>query len=304
MKKVMVLMSTYNGEKYIVEQIESILRQKGVELQILIRDDGSKDRTMDIITKYANKYPNILHYTGGNLGPAYSFLDLINKSYGCDYYALCDQDDVWDDDKLLIAVNMLEKLNTTKPALYYSNLRIVDQNLNYFRLSHNKRREHKTKYLALTEGLMTGCTGVFNESCAALIRGNKPIYCSMHDTWIYMICKFFGETVYDFEPHISYRQHEGNAIGTFTKKKGIQSHIKRLKRLLDRNLQPKYNNAKSFLHSYEDIFDSADKKKVEEMGTYKDGFGNWMRLLFDKEIHTTSISREIRYRGLILLRII
>ena len=107
--KLIVLMSTYNGEKYLREQLNSLVTQKFKPDQIMIRDDGSNDSTMDIIKYYADSYKFIKYYQGENLGPAKSFMELINKAEDADYYALCDQDDVWFDDKLSTAVDTLER---------------------------------------------------------------------------------------------------------------------------------------------------------------------------------------------------
>ena len=302
--KVTVLMSTYNGEKYLREQLDSLLRQEGVQLKIVIRDDGSKDGTIGILQEYCDKYGCISYYTGRNLGPAGSFFDLIRRERGADYYALCDQDDVWDPDKLRAAVRKLSVYDSAVPLLYYSNLKIVDQDLNFCRLSHSKMRGHKNKYCALTEGFMTGCTGVFNEALAGILRDHIPEKCSMHDTWIYMTAAFFGKTVYDFYPHIMYRQHAGNVIGVHTSRFNWKGVTNRLKRLFNRDLQPKYRNAVAFLDVYSDMLNEKDRAVVSEMAHYKDSLKDWMKLLFGTRIHTTSPEREMRYRGLIMLRII
>ena len=128
MKKVQVLLSTYNGEKYLKEQLDSIIAQKGVDVHILARDDGSKDDTIKIL----EGYENIDIIKGSNIGVCKSFFELINKSGEYDYYSFADQDDVWDCDKLVIAINKLEKCNS-KPAVYASNTRLVDANLTFLK---------------------------------------------------------------------------------------------------------------------------------------------------------------------------
>ena len=304
MKSVCVLLSTYNGEKYLSEQIESLLRQKDVQLSILARDDGSSDSTVSILEEYSEKYQYFKYYKGANVKPAKSFFDLIVQAPSADYYAFCDQDDVWDDDKLAIAIEMLDKEDNTKPNMYYSNLRIVDQDLNVYRLSHETPSTQDSKYSCLTEDMATGCTVVFNKKTAQYVKSGTPEYCSMHDTWIYMICKFFGTTVYDFDAHISYRQHGNNVVGTYLGKKTMDIYSKRIKRLFDRNLQPRYNNAQNFYKTFGDRLSIRDKEKVLELVEYKDSIGQKIKLLSDKEIHASSKSREIRYRGLIVLGIV
>ena len=105
---VSVLMSTYNGEKYIREQIESILNQKKVKVHLLIRDDGSQDSTIEIVKEYANKYPNVSVYAGKNIGIGNSFMELLRNAPEADYYAFADQDDVWLDGKLERAIELIK----------------------------------------------------------------------------------------------------------------------------------------------------------------------------------------------------
>lgn len=305
MKSVCVLLSTYNGEKYLKEQIDSLLIQEDVELKVLARDDGSEDGTIEILKEYAEKDSRFNFYSGMNVGPAQSFFDLIIKSGDFDYYAFCDQDDVWDKNKLKVAVDFLEKEDSSKPNMYYSNLRIVDQNLVFYRLSHNEPSIQKDKYSVLTEDMATGCTVVFNRITAEYARkGGLPEYCSMHDTWIYMICKFFGETIYDFEAHISYRQHGNNVVGTYLDKKTKDIYIARIKRLFDRDLQPRYNNACNFYKAFGNKLSDQDRKKVLKLVNYKKSLKDKISLLFDREIHSSSKNRELRYRMLILMGIV
>ena len=302
-KEVCVLLSTYNGEKYLREQLDSLVCQENVELKILIRDDGSKDSTLQILKEYSKKDARITYFVGNNVGPAQSFLDLIIKSPDADYYAFCDQDDVWDKDKLEIAVGFLEKEDNSKPNMYYSNLRIVDQNLRYYRLSHSAPHVQSNKYSVLTENMATGCTVVFNKTAANYVRSGLPKYCSMHDTWIYMICKFFGKTLYDFDAHISYRQHGNNVVGTYLGKKTKDIYIARIKRLFNRDLQPIYNNACNFYKTFGNLLEAKDKEKVLKIVNYKKSLLNKLSLLFDKEIRASSRNRELRYKLLIILGI-
>ena len=303
-RTVCVLLSTYNGEKYLKEQLNSLLWQENVGLKIFIRDDGSKDSTLQILDEYSKKDSRITYFVGDNIGPAQSFFDLIIKSPDADYYAFCDQDDVWDKDKLEIAIDFLEKEDDSKPNMYYSNLRIVDQNLQYYRLSHSTPSVQNNKYSVLTEDMATGCTVVFNKTAANFVRSGSPKYCSMHDTWIYMICKFFGKTIYDFDAHISYRQHENNVVGTYLGKKTKEIYVARIKRLFNRELQPRYNNACNFYKTFGDILESKDKEKVLKVVNYKKSLLNKFSLLFDKEIYASSRNRELRYKLLIILGIV
>ncbi|MCI8565602.1 MAG: glycosyltransferase family 2 protein [Lachnospiraceae bacterium] len=299
---VVILMATYNGEKYLRDQIDSILNQKDVNVELIVRDDGSKDSTIAILQEYANRDSRVLYYSDGNLGPAKSFLDLVKKAPESSFYAFSDQDDVWDPDKISVAVKAIKKLDLNKPAMYFSNLKIVDQNLQFCRMSHSYSQFQKNKYASLAEYMPSGCTMLFNKAAANLINLKEPEWCTMHDVWIYLICMFFGSTTYDIDGHINYRQHSNNIMGAY-KKKTIKLYFERIKRALDRNQQPKFNNAVNFYKCYGDMLTDKDKEKVEEIVHYKDSFRNWMKLLFDKDIKATSWSRDIRNRLLILARI-
>ena len=294
--KIQVLLSTYNGEKYLREQIESLLNQKGVDIKILARDDGSQDSTVSILSEYQRNYDNFIFYQGENCGPAKSFLDLIVHADVADYYALCDQDDVWDEDKVESAVSKLKNLDSTMPNLYYSNLRIVDQDLKFYRLSHSNLLQNKNRYSALTENLCTGCTAVFNKTAKELISKRLPLYCSMHDTWIYMICMLLGNVVYDEQAHISYRQHGGNVIGAYLEKSKGTIIVEKVERLFDRDLQPRYDNAKSFYECFGDIMDTECKDKVLRIVNYKNSLMDRMRLFFDKDIKATTGYGNLRFR--------
>ena len=127
-KDITVLMSTYNGEKYLHEQIDSILRQQGVKVNLLVRDDGSTDNTLAILDKYQEE-GLLTFYTGENLGPQRSFLHLLQQAPQSDYYAFADQDDIWLEDKLSTGIKQLQN-DKEKPALYFSQTQLTDEELN------------------------------------------------------------------------------------------------------------------------------------------------------------------------------
>ena len=296
MISVTVLLSTYNGQRYLKEQLDSVLQQKKVKINILVRDDGSSDETINILKQYNSEYSNFNYYKNENLGPARSFLDLICKASESEYYAFCDQDDVWDDDKLFCAVEKLNKLDCEKPNLYYSNLRIVDQNLKFHRFSHDRPYFNSNKYSALTENLCTGCTAVFNKKALQMVKDNIPEYCTMHDTWLYMLCKLLGNTIYDEIAHISYRQHENNVVGTYLKRNKVALYKERFFRLFKRGLQPRYSNAVNFEKCFGKYMDFEDRKKILELIQYKDSLGKRMKLFFDKDIVASTFYGNIRFR--------
>lgn len=296
MNSVTVLLSTYNGEKYLREQLDSVLNQKKVDVRILVRDDGSNDKTLEILDEYDNKFKNFEYYKNGNLGPAKSFLNLVCCAPESDFYAFCDQDDVWDDDKLSCAIEKLKSLSANTPNLYYSNLRIVDQNLKFYRLSHNRVLFNNNKYSALTENLCTGCTAVFNRCALNILKENIPDYCTMHDTWVYMLCKLLGNTIYDETAHISYRQHGNNVVGTYLEQNKFKVFKERVKRLFNKSLQPRYLNATNFNNCFSKYMDFETRNKVLEIVNYKNSLNNRMNLFFDKDISASTFYGNLRFR--------
>ena len=301
--KVCVLMSTYNGEKFLKQQLVSILNQQGVAVELHIRDDGSQDSTVDILNEFSSEYGNIIFYRGEkNLGPCGSFFELMSTEYDADYYALSDQDDIWDNDKLLCAVNKLKSLPSDKPALYHSNLKIVDMNENIIRISHAHPKVSGAEYSYFAESLVTGCTAVYNKVLAKIISDVKPKKFSMHDTWLYMTASIFGSVIYDFEPHINYRQHSGNVIGARKSRFGFESLKREFKRYFNWNDQHSFFNAQIMKKQFGELLDKETNQKLDELINYKKSFFSTLRLLIDKSFDSENLYRRIRFKIKVLLR--
>lgn len=217
--KLQVLMSTYNGEKYLREQLDSILsqtlfRHSDWETELVVRDDGSTDRTCEILAEYAHKFPEITYRVCENIGVIASFFDLIQSTPDdVDFVALSDQDDVWFEDKLECAVNALCRKESGKPLLYCSMVQPVDEQLNPVKGIFFDEKVQPAFGNALVENICTGCTAVCNRELIRLIRRGKPEFTPMHDWWLYLAASCLGEVVYDAEPHMYYRQHAGNTVG-------------------------------------------------------------------------------------------
>lgn len=302
METVTVLMSSYNGEKYIKEQIDSILEQQNVNVELYIRDDGSTDSTIKILEEYSAKYENVSYYVGDNKGSCGSFFELLSKTYGSNYYALADQDDVWDKDKLSIAISKIKKEPNGIPILYYSNLHIVDEKLQYIRESHVKPMIAGAKYSYLSDVFVTGCTAVFNKELQDIAFKIKPTDFSMHDTWLYMVASMFGKCIYDFDSHINYRQHGNNVVGTRKKRISCESLKRELKNYFDWENQPRLNCAEEIRREFGDMVDSETLAKLDEFIHYKDSMLSTFKLAFDKELDSENLYRKIRFKITVLLR--
>ena len=212
-----VLMSTYNGEKYLREQIDSILAQEGdFTVRLVVRDDGSSDSTTDILEEYAAQ-GRLTWYTGENLKPAKSFLDLVCTTKESDLYAFADQDDYWYPDKLYRAKEALK--DRQGPAIYATNALLVDGQRNCLGRNVYTAIVHVDFYsLAMAANVM-GCTCVFNEPLAKALRSHMPDKLIMHDSYAAVLCAFLGGSViYDHRPSMDYRQHGANVVGSQWKK--------------------------------------------------------------------------------------
>lgn len=208
--KIAVLLSTYNGESFIRDQIASILKQRDVSVDIYVRDDGSTDDTISILNEFVAIHSNIEVSFGQNIGVFKSFMTLLdNADNNFDYYAFADQDDVWKPDKLITAVNQLKNNHLSNmPAMYYGRLEFTDEFLNI--LGFSQIPDNSGFNNALVQNQATGCTIVLNRKARELLCSKIPEWALMHDWWCYLVVSAFGEVVYDEIPLIYYRKHGKN----------------------------------------------------------------------------------------------
>lgn len=221
--KIQVLLSTYNGEKYLQEQLDSILNQElpaGVELSILIRDDGSSDATAGILSQYAENYPEeVSFFLGKNVGAIQSFFHLVKSADAkADYFAFSDQDDIWHPKKLWRALTVLRREGKKEekglPMLYCCRPRLVDAEGKPLLegIRHQKKRPDFGN--ALVENIVYGCSMVADRRLLGLVQGHIPEYTIMHDWWFYLTAAAFGRVIYDDRQWFDYRQHGNNEMGT------------------------------------------------------------------------------------------
>lgn len=271
MEKIVVLMSTYNGEEYLREQLESIFSQEGVEVTAIVRDDGSTDQTLSILQEYEKKGA-LQFYTGENLKPAKSFMDLIYIAPDAMYYALCDQDDVWIQGKLKTAVDFLKSHD--KPALYYHGMNLVDKELNkygyYFR---EQEKAESLEYSCLYGDGIAGCTMVFNDKLMTAIREYKPAFITMHDGWIHRVCLcVHGCICGDKTAYINYRQHDNNAIGIQPRK--VLDQISEMKKKECRFSRL----AKEMLQGYKQYLNLNERAVLENICGYQENIRRTLQL--------------------------
>lgn len=296
MEKVQILMSTYNGEKYLQKQIENILEQKEVEISLLIRDDGSTDKTIEIIKKLAEKNKNIKFYEGKNLGPAKSFMDLINKSEETNYYAFADQDDVWQPNKIISAINKLKENN--KPELYISALEIVDEELNTIEIK--KVSGNFTFEGVMIKNFATGCTMCFNKTLRDIIKRYTPNFLIMHDSWITRVCYAIGgNVIIDDNYYIKYRQHSSNVLGY--KDEGLQKLKKQFKIAFIDKISMRANIAKELKQGYEELLTQNAKELLDNLINYQKDSKAKKWLLKNKKFRTNNSKIDAKMKISIIL---
>ena len=289
--KIQVLMSSYNGEKYIKEQIESILKQQGVDVSLLVRDDGSKDSTPDILKRLQEDDDRIAYVLEENIGVKKSFLKLVKMADpSADYYAFSDQDDIWLEDKLISAVSTLEKESKDIPLIYGSSVSLyADEEV------IGKQFECPSElYLGnfLIKNYYPGCTMVFNRRLKELMNTVeynilKPN--PLHDHWLNLVCTACGgKVLMEPKPHILYRQHQGNVIGDRNliqklKGNGLLTHSENTRLKICKELHELYGN-------YEDEHSA---QLIRTVLKSEKGIGSRIKLAFDKEIKPVSMTEKM-----------
>ncbi len=218
-----ILMSTYNGARYLAEQLDSIIAQTYTDWRLTVRDDGSTDGTLAVLADYAKKDKRITILSDGeNLGACKSFERLLTQCNDAEYYAFADQDDVWDINKLAVCMATIlsaERDFPDKPIVVHSDLRVVDEQLHEIASSFWQYSNicpdllnHNIHYLAICNSV-TGCAMLFNRAaCRSALPFAKKAY--MHDAWIALQTMLAGGQIIAIRQTLmAYRQHGNNTLG-------------------------------------------------------------------------------------------
>ena len=300
MNNVAVLMSSYNGALYIAEQIDSIFAQDGVEVRLIVRDDGSSDDTAAIVLDKKNSsYPRIDLVKGENLGPCRSFLELLYsyqpmKSH--EYVAFSDQDDIWDSDKLSSAISRLEELHV--PALYYSALKKIDFSNG---ISELVRSEHQLDFEeSLIKSVFPGCTMVLNAEAVALIkRLDKPRNAIMHDWFVYQVLSGSGSRIcYDETPHIRYRIHGDNYS---VMKSGFSGRVQHVVNVLKQQKGKRYAAVKELYSAHAQFATRASTETLRLYASYRETLALRLRVVVSLNKTHLSIAEKVKYSISVLI---
>ena len=214
-----ILMCTYDGQRFLADQLDSIEQQTYSNWMVLVSDDSSSDGTRDILERYQRKWgtARLIIVRGPSAGFVANFLSLACKDgIHADFYAFSDQDDIWEPNKLMRALAFFDTVPAGLPALYCGRTRLVDE--------HNRDIGFSPLFVrrpsfsnALVQSIAGGNTMVFNQATRDLLIEAEPVEIASHDWWAYLVVSGCGGVVcYDSEPTIRYRQHAENLVGSNT----------------------------------------------------------------------------------------
>ena len=222
---VAICLATYNGERYLSEQLDSILAQTYQNFHLFIRDDHSKDGTVSILEKYSENHPDKItvindpNLSGGSSQKNFaSILNWVKKQFNFEYFMFSDQDDFWLPNKIQISLEKIRKIekNFDGPVLIHTDLRVVDKDLktlgeSFFAYRALDPSKHDLRHL-LIQNNITGCTMLWNKKLNDIVDISSDEV-AMHDWWMALVACCFGKIDYVNEPTILYRQHGDNVVG-------------------------------------------------------------------------------------------
>ena len=258
-ESVAILLATYNGEKYILKQLESIKEQTYTHFVCYIHDDGSTDETIEIIRAFCMGDYRFKLIDGPRCGGAKdNFFFLMNCIDDEKYIMFCDQDDYWFQEKIAVCLDAMQKNEKkNEPVCVYSDLEVVDEDLNTICRSfytYSGKRPLKNDFTSLImNNVVVGCTMMINRPLLniSLKRADHQLI-YMHDWWLALIASASGKMIYIDRPLILYRQHTDNSVGAVPKKRYVQM-------MLD------FLNYKNYMHNKERIQRSINFSKALDL---------------------------------------
>lgn len=301
--RIVVMMSTYNGEKYLAEQLNSIVQQNvDADLTLLVRDDGSTDSTTQILHEW-EKFVKIEYVRDKeSLGAAKSFWKLLKNAPVADYYAFVDQDDIWDKDKLKIAIAAIGDTNELR--LWFSNCRLITADGKVLK----EKKHYETPILDIPSQLICGsaqgCAMVFNRSSYVFLRNLCIKTIPMHDivTMVYILAN--GKVIYEPTPLFSYRVHSTNVIA----KEG-KSFVSRAKStfILWFGEKDKYsisNFAGQIRYNNGKILSQVDKDYLDKLVNCRRSLHSRIYILRNEKTRTTNLAALRSFRIRVFLGIV
>ena len=296
-----ILMSTYNGMDNIERQIETVLRQENVDIHLTVRDDGSSDKTVEIIKKLQGLYPEqITLYCGKNVGYRKSFLQLLNLAEDADYYGFSDQDDIWKPNKIHRAVECLEKLeNPIK--LYASSLDITDSQLNVIGCNDISKMPN-TIGSYFTRSRLAGCTFVFSHKCKKLAQKfvdmDLPTDRMPDHDFVVGSCAFACGSVYlDSERLICHVRYPNSVTSGGN---GLRKRIKTEWNIVFRRKEIRLTMARELINYCGPLLNPDAKAFLSEVANYKKKWNNRLKLMLNTNMKTGILLCDLEQKVKIL----
>ncbi len=277
MDKVIILMAAWQGEKFLKEQIDSILAQDSIDLQLIVRDDASKDSTLEILYSYARRFPDkvVVYENKENIGATKNFLNLLcaaeaeNKDKNI-YYMFSDQDDFWHHDKVRKTLRRIKhiekKYGENTPLLVFTDSEVVDPSGvlladSFCRQQHYNVKNRSFAHL-LMENICQGCTMMWNMSLAEKIKIPKED-ARYHDWWVALTAAAFGKISFLPQATMQYRQHENNVVGADCFGTYVQQRMKNRKEQ-KLALAATFRQAEAFKTCYKEELDQQKKQLLQK----------------------------------------
>lgn len=293
-----ILLSTFNGEKYLSEQLDSLLAQTYPNITIFIRDDGSSDTTVAILKAYQSVSPGkivlLSDNFSNNLGYMQSFWILLSKSSDADYYAFCDQDDIWLPDKVALGVQTLEQMDKTLPLLYSSSFDYYDENLQF-----TGHAQALSSHIVLKDVLFYtpafGFTILINQTLRKIALAASSLDFIPHDGWCQKIASSMGVFLYDSSITAKYRRHSSTVThATSDKIKLIRKWLEN--DILGTGLSENYFVIRRLYEEYKDSMNASDQNLLETFMEQPVTFILYLKRLFFPKRLRPSLGGELALR--------
>lgn len=299
MKKVQIFLSSYNGEKCICRQIDSILAQKDVEIYLTIRDDGSTDKTVEILKTYSQAHKGqIKIIQGENMGWARSFIELLKYAENYDYFGFSDQDDYWFPQKVKRSIEVMEADSSFSGAkLVQTNQIYTDSELSVLRKQEIRPVLPKNKKEVIAQEYFKGCSMLWNKNAMDLLNVHYPEQAIPHDYWVGLICTWFGRIYYEQTSQFYHIRYGTNSSTDGNQMKG---RLKRIKRFLSGE-NAYINPADDLLKGYGYLMSSREKVFLKRIKSYKNKTIDKMMLLFDLHFRRESLFSSVLFKLSILM---
>jgi len=282
-KNVQILLSTYNGENYLREQLNSYIAMEGYEnIKVLIRDDGSTDGTKNILEEYKEVHGFEVIY-GKNLGVNHSVKILIeNCDMNCEYFAISDQDDVWLTHKISLSLEHMQNTDVNKPTVFASRTMLASERLNP--LKEIPIIKYGVSFFnAMVQNVLPGHTQVLNRELLNILRKNDLTNVLVIDWWIYMVASAIGEVTVSNQITVLHRQHGKNAVGY--EANIFKHYLLRAKRILAGDSYKLTQQLQTFYKQYESLISKEKEEEIRKFIYCQKNIFSRLRYVFCSKIY-------------------